>query len=608
LEFRKDIEGLRAVAVIPIVLFHAGVSELAGGFVGVDLFFVISGFLITSIIFRDMNAEEFSLWRFYSRRVVRIFPPLLVMLVIVSLVGIVNLFPVAIRDLGNSVAAAAGFVSNLYFWREIDYFATAAELHPLLHTWSLGVEEQFYLFFPLFLLMIRRFQRHRLKFWLALATLTSFAIAVWLQLDGRERTAFYTLPSRAWELGLGAMVAVGAYPRVSSQAGRNALCLAGLGAIAASLFAIRADDAFPAPGALLPCLGAVLLIAYGSDAATSRLLGSWPMRGIGRISYSLYLWHWPIIAFYRINFGISLSFAETVGLVLASLAAALMSYAIVERPFLRKFRGSRPKIVVKVGLASAAATLIASMGISANAEGWRSFDPETDRILSYSAYTQSADYRYQFRTGECFIESSNGRTLADPACLALSDTKPNMVVAGDSLAAHYWRAISLRYPDYNVIQATAPSCRTTVDPVGTSACQANANLVLGPLTDTGKVESVVLSGRWVEADLPKLVKTIALLKRKGVRVLLVGPSVEYDGDYPEVLARSMINKDPSMIADARHEQRKELSDRMSKLAAAAGVAFVSPYDIQCPEGVCETVDATGAPTHFDCCHVTFTQS
>ena len=408
---RDDIEGLRAVAIVPILLFHAGVSALAGGFVGVDIFFVISGYLITSIVLKDIAADKFSLASFYRRRIVRIFPALFAMLIVVLGWSAMRLLPVEFERLAHSAMAAMGFAANIYFWRISDYFSPDAELMPLLHTWSLGVEEQFYVVYPLFILLLMRWKPGALKPLLPALALGSLLLG-WLVAMRSPIGAFYLFPTRAWELLLGASLAAGVFPRIAAPLARQGLALAGAGLIVAGVLLVRPGSAFPVPWALLPCVGTALLIGYGEASAIGRLLSFAPIRYVGRISYSVYLWHWPIIALYRTETGIALDPTETAILVLASLGAGALSYHLVELPFMTRFRArGSSRRVVAVGLTAAAAAIGAVLVLTATAQSWRRIDPDVARIASYADYLQRPEYQYQFRRGPCF----RGEAQADLA-------------------------------------------------------------------------------------------------------------------------------------------------------------------------------------------------
>lgn len=599
---RNDIDGLRAVAIIPILLFHAGLTQLSGGFIGVDVFFVISGFLITSIISRELDAGTFSILTFYKRRVLRIFPALYVMLAAVLLVGCLVMLPNEVDPLGRSAAAASGFISNIYFWKTADYFSGSADLKPLLHTWSLGVEEQFYIFYPLLLMVVARWFRRWIALAIGLMVLGSFAVSLVLGFIG-PGAAFYLLPSRAWELGLGGLVAVGAFPKLASKTMREVAAATGLALIVAGLCFIRADGLFPAPWALLPCGGAALLIAYGDSSAIGRLLSISPLRWIGAISYSLYLLHWPIIAFYRLQTGISLTPLESLVLVLVSIAAAALSYYLVEQPMLGRYRNSQVGKALGGGTGLLAAGLAASMVVSVNADNWRAYSAESRRIMSYAHYVGTSEHTYQYRPGECFIESTGNQVFDRDRCLKRSDSKPNVVLLGDSHAAQYWRAIALRDPDKNVMQATASGCRPTLHAKGEKRCTELMKFVLGDFLRQGGVDSIILAGRWRDSDVANLVETVRYLRAKGVKVTVIGPTVEYDGEFPEILTRAMMQDGGKSVSDLRLRDRVSMDERLARLIGAEGALYVSEQAIECPQGRCMPFAPGKVPFHFDYGHM-----
>ena len=354
---RADIDGLRAVAVVPVLLFHAGFPAFAGGFVGVDVFFVISGYLITSIILDETDAGRFSIVAFYERRIRRIFPALFAMLFASSILGALVLLPDDLKNLGQSSAAAALSASNFLFWHELGYFDVAAELKPLLHTWSLAVEEQFYVVFPIALLLLLRAHKSGALLILATVALLSFVLAEW----GPSPMAFYLAPARAWELLLGALLATGAVPPPGRQWVRDSLSLLGLGLIAWSVLALSSATPFPGMAALLPTLGAALVIhaGDGGQSLAGRVLGVRPLVLAGLISYSLYLWHWPLLVFARTYVGRELSMAETLAVLALSVAVAVASWRWIERPF----RGSRPILARPKLFAAAGAAVSVTVAI-----------------------------------------------------------------------------------------------------------------------------------------------------------------------------------------------------------------------------------------------------
>ncbi len=332
--YRPDIDGLRAVAIVPVLLFHAGVGAFSGGFVGVDVFFVISGFLITGLIRHEMDSGSFSIANFYERRIRRILPALFAMMIVTAALSAWLLLPGDLADFGKSVAGTSLFASNFLFWQESGYFAPAAEETPLLHTWSLAVEEQFYILFPLFLAFVASRPGKPYVAATVAVVVPSFLLSVAGVAFARD-AAFYLAPFRAWELGLGALLALGVVRPSHDVRVRNAAALAGAAAIAWSVFQYSAGTAFPGAAALLPCVGAAAIIWAGSGG--HNLVGdalSWrPVVLVGLVSYSLYLWHWPLLALGRYYAVRDLTAVETTVVLAVAALAAVASWRYVERPF-----------------------------------------------------------------------------------------------------------------------------------------------------------------------------------------------------------------------------------------------------------------------------------
>jgi len=338
LTYRRDVDGLRAIAVVPVILFHARLGIFPGGYVGVDVFFVISGFLITSLLRAELDSGRFSIVRFYERRIARIFPALFAMVASASAAAWWLLPPDELREFGQSVTATAVFGSNIFFWLESGYFTRAAENLPLLHTWSLAVEEQYYVVFPPLLWLLARAGRRAIVQGLVALTALSLAAAIWMV--GRDaQQAFYLPHLRAWELFLGALLAYDLVPALTARPVREVVAGAGLLAIAIAIFAYGHETPFPGLAALLPCLGAAAIIHAGSGGPTltSRLLSTRVAVGIGLISYSLYLWHWPLFVLQRHYTILPPTRLESLGAIAATFLAAWLSWRYVERPF----RGKR---------------------------------------------------------------------------------------------------------------------------------------------------------------------------------------------------------------------------------------------------------------------------
>ncbi len=357
--YRADIDGLRAVAILSVVAYHFGATWLPGGFTGVDVFFVISGFVITAKLTREIAAGEFSLLGFYEGRFKRILPALSVMLAATLALGWFVLLPGDYAAAGKSAAHAAFGAGNLFFYWNTDYFDQVAELQPLLHTWSLGVEEQFYLVWPFVLAAIFKFSKRQVSTipLVGLMTVVGLAYAIWLT-NSNGKAAFYLPFPRAWELSIGALLVF--LPPINSKLVSNIAAIAGAALVAWSLFCITSNDPFPGLNALYASVGTALLVLKKKQSVVGEVLSLRPLVGTGLISYSLYLWHWPVIVFYRhYDGGAVPSVTTALALGIVSLLLSYLSYRFIEKPF-RRLRVNAAK-TVKTGLASSA--VIALTGI-----------------------------------------------------------------------------------------------------------------------------------------------------------------------------------------------------------------------------------------------------
>ncbi|MEH6386426.1 MAG: acyltransferase family protein [Pseudomonas profundi] len=354
--YRPEIDGLRAVAVVPVIFFHAGFEAMAGGFVGVDIFFVISGYLITSILYSEIQNGGFSLARFYERRVRRLYPALTLVTLFCIPFAWWWMLPSEFREFLYSIAAIQLFASNIYFWWDTDYFSTGAELTPLLHTWSLAVEEQFYLFFPLGLLLVRQLDKRLLIAGIVLAIAAGILLATRLTVT-HPSASFYLLPSRAWELLTGALLALTAqYWSSTTRWLSETLSLAGLALIVIAVFTFDAQTPFPGIYALAPVMGTALIIGFADHrTGVGKLLALPPVVLIGLMSYSAYLWHQPLFAFARIRTLNNLDTVDFLGLIVLTFVLAYLSWRYVESPF--RERRKFPRKTIFAGALAFSATL-----------------------------------------------------------------------------------------------------------------------------------------------------------------------------------------------------------------------------------------------------------
>lgn len=345
--YRKDIDGLRAIAVIAVILYHLDFYLVPGGFLGVDIFFVISGYLITQSIRADIHGNKFTIANFYIKRIRRIIPALFFIVLATIILSLYILPKSELDEFAKSVISVGTFTSNIFFWRHIDYFSVAAELKPLLHTWSLGIEEQYYIVFPIFMLLTKNSPDKQIKFWITILLVASFIVHVSPIGTNHPAANFYLPYTRFWELLIGSLLALSVNNIRFSKAYTNAISLLGLTFI---LFSIAYDTGFPGTNALFATIGTALVIYAGNgqiNFLTIALSNNY-IRYIGLISYSLYLWHWPIIALAKNSYIGEFTTAIQLSIVAITFALSALTYTFVEQPF-RKNQKPRDFLQLKTG-------------------------------------------------------------------------------------------------------------------------------------------------------------------------------------------------------------------------------------------------------------------
>ncbi len=583
MHYRRDIDGLRAVAVGSVVLFHAGLSPFGGGYVGVDVFFVISGYLITSIIAEDVRRGRFSIVSFYERRVRRIFPVLFVMLLVTAAAASILLLPRDFKEFGQSAISSTLFVSNIFFWRTSDYFAGAAHLKPLLHTWSLSVEEQFYIFFPPLLLMLHRRFGGRFVPWLALIAALTFALSA-VGAVSKPTATFFLAPTRTWELLAGSLVALGAFPVVHDRRLREALAAIGIGLISWSVATFNEQTVFPGVSALAPCLGAGLVIHAGLGGPTfvGRGLGLRPVVFLGLISYSLYLWHWPFLALSRHWAAEPLSPVMIASALVGALIASVLSWRFVEQPFRhRVVTPTRQALFGAAGVAMTAALMFGAFGHFTG--GWPA------RFPDYRPAEIAG--RQMLREGSCFLradQSPSDYAGAAPCRAGPAEGGRHVLVWGDSFAAHLMPGLGS--PDtggLSFYQYTASGCPPILGRsiANRPLCRLFNERALDQIREI-KPQVVVLAARWEfylgrSPDIAAIAATVGRIKALGAEVVLVGQGPSFDFDSPYDFG----------FRTSRTIARAHPADHLNvALARAGAAAFIDPMAVFCSGGGCELKD------------------
>ena len=637
MKYRADIDGLRTLAIVPVVLFHAGVSSMSGGFIGVDVFFVISGFLITGILFRELiETGRVSIARFYARRVRRLLPALLIVIAATLILSQFFLPPTGERQsLAISSIAALFFASNFYFWRtQTGYFAESAESLPLLHTWTLAVEEQFYIGWPIMIVLVGflafKFGKDKARWLLITITIVgilSFVLSFWLS-EARPKAAFFLVVTRAWEFAIGAILAMSLQGKLLPKSKNTGwLVIIGIAAIIYSVFMFDSATKWPGWAALVPTLGTAAIIAGGALSTKPSLmtgfLSTRPMVYVGKLSYSWYLWHWPLLA---ILHGATLGEQTTlqrIGVVILSFVLSAISYHLIETPIrIRRpgpFKTTFGSLVAGtalliLGTASATVSLAQSKKELGASPQLLAIKKAKSEDLIWPAYCNHFQYPFA------------GLSPIEACKLGQTDSPNSIMVWGDSHAHHFLPMFDEigKMVGASVISRTRGGCRPFNGPLGTVGigrtkallddCRAFNEAIaqeLKQLSDTG-TKFVVIASRWPPngEDAPimntlwesELKISIQAVLETGMKVVLISDGPAFKHSIPECLARrGIINCDISKKSILRN--RHQMIQVLTKFADNPNVSLWDPIDSLCKNETCETVNATGAVLYKDSHHL-----
>ena len=611
--YRPEVDGLRALAIIATLFFHAEIFGVTGGYVGVDLFFVISGYLITNILLIEMKEGRFSLKKFYERRCRRILPALVFVMAAVTIAAWFILLPYDFKNFGRSLAATSTFWANIFFWRQVGYFDAAAHTKPLLHCWSLSLEEQFYILFPLLLLFL--FRRFGLRLWRAIlvTAIISFAVSI-VQVKTQPSAAFYLLHTRAWEFLLGSLAAVYPYHKLPSKM-VTPLAMLGLAGIIAPMFFYSDQTTFPGLAALPPCLGAAVIIYIHQPGCQVSWVGRWlalpTLTGLGKISYSLYLWHWPLLVFPRYIYDAPLGLQGRLLALGAATVLAFISWRFVENPVRQRQVLKSPRLVFIFSILSIVVFTVGGRTIRYT-DGFPSRVPEQARM-----YALAAEDSYQvtrptpyFKTTIDGVEYEvNVWTMGPP------DRQPEMILWGDSHAG-MWRAafdrLAEQYslpglvvdhrlcpPLYNESEPgrgwTCTGFNQAVEamiaekriPEVVIATRYSPMLGLPPLATADDSESLRLDRQDVFTR--KLESILTSLNQAGARVWFMENVPEYATGAITLLTRNALAGQPVREAGYPvhfYETRNAAPRRIMEQLAGPGFRVVRMQELFCPDGWC----------------------
>jgi peptidoglycan/LPS O-acetylase OafA/YrhL len=577
-QYRPDIDGLRAIAVLLVVNFHAFPEAMAGGFIGVDIFFVISGFLITGIIAREIDHQRFSLVAFYNRRIRRIFPALIVVLFAALVLGWLWMLPAAYAQLSADVFASAAFFSNIALLMQSGYFDIESSKKPLLHLWSLGIEEQFYLFWPLILMLVARL---RLNILAAASVIGTASFVLNVALIGSTPVATFYLPfTRAWELLAGAVLACGWNGISHTGAASNLRASIGLVLIVIAAGFLDTHSAFPGWWAVLPVAGAALLLSAPAAWGARNVLASPLLVWIGLISYPLYLWHWPLLVFFGIiKFG-PLTLLERELVVGLSFALAWLTYRFVESIF----RLGRPSPLKIAGLCAAMVLISAAGGVVVQGRGFDFRLPPDIREMAEVPGQAS-----QWRVHECLLDPSRESSFAD-SCVD-RDRRPLIFVWGDSTAAALMPGLrkAQQTRDFGIAQFTSSSCipALNADVAGTPNCRAMNDKVLSLAREIGP-DIVLLHGTW-EKYFDHVVETVAALKQQtAARIVVLGAVPVWKRGLPNEVLRYFMLRDRLIPERSNRAEPDWTAAVLRAKLVPSGAEFISAWDAMCDADGCVT--------------------
>ncbi len=626
--YRADIDGIRAIAVLSVIIFHIDNSIISGGFVGVDIFFVISGYLITLHILRDLNLDRFSIVEFYRRRVKRIAPVMLVVVASVIVVSLLIQRPEDTREVAKTSVAALLSLSNVYFWlfQDSSYFAQASNEIPLLHLWSLGVEEQFYIFWPLILMGFYKALRgkHFVALFITVSAL-SFALGQYLY-PKLPSFVYYMLPTRAGELLVGALAAYVITKKAETVIPSILVELAsiiGIASILASLFYLSEDIIFPGLYAIPPTVGTALLILAGhyGNSWTKQLLMLRPLVFIGLISYSAYLWHWPLLSFARYS-ALTIDLSTGIMLFVLTISLSILSYYLVERPA-RRYNGNVIKVVSYQYVVPASVLLVLSVLVY-KSDGMFMHNNAEEYKLANDKVLPAYAYDYVCQEWEITTNEINNADCVVGEKASGKNSNPYVLLWGDSNAAHYIGILGAfaqeaNFAFKNLEHASCPPLLSDpidfVAPKRVDKCRKSLQRMTNVLND---YEVIIISSAWTSYDsrsenfLPSFFKTVEALRRNNKSVILLGKIPHIDGYDRVCRGKAIINP---YIKCSDHDKTKLaeniaiVNTRLREFASTIeGVEYFDVVDYICSDGLCSAYDVNGLPLYYDSSHLSMPAS
>lgn len=601
--FRLDIQGLRAIAVLSVVIFHINPILLSGGYIGVDIFFVISGYLIMGFIWRDLKQEKFTLLNFYTKRVYRLFPALFVTVLLSSIAAYFILLPSESEIYLKSMVSTLVYFSNFYFYTEANYFNDAMTFYPLLHTWSLSVEEQFYMLFPLILMVIYRKKMKQVWSILVLLGLLSLMLSQWY-VNEDASFAFFSSPTRFFQFIIGGLIAIYLQKYEAIKKGSDIGVLLGLGIIFYTLYFYTEKTLFPGINALLPSFGAGFVIYFGINARYTKLfLENRIINLIGNASYSIYLWHWPLLVFYKLKWSPSLSVKEQMMLLLTSILMGIVSWYFIENKF-RKTNKKHVslKSILKVVSISLLMAILTVFIFSYHPSKTLRYQKKAAQYLKFNTDT--------FRAGTCFLTSkyNDVKFYDKKECVAYQEGKTNYLLLGDSHAAHFYSALAhVMKEDETLTQITTSGCNPLLPYRGAKRCVGLNKWAYEELIREKHFDVIVLSALWFNIHKKDFQYSLSKLAKYTDKLVVFGPSMSYKQPLPRLLLNLKKGEDSRQIYKSAGLYDKLASmDHMLQgyVGKMDHVKYISILDTVCNKKGCKTITPDGTPINFDDSHLT----
>lgn len=598
--YRPDVDGLRAIAVLVVILFHFGMDSFQGGFIGVDVFFVISGYLITRLIIKDLEAGTFTFGKFYSRRARRLFPAFFAVLLICFISAFTLFSPQHMERFSGALFYALLSISNIYFWMESGYFDLDSAVKPLLHTWSLSVEEQFYLFWPVLTLLLAKYTTFGTRiFVIASLSLLTLLCAESI-LTNHAQSAFYLTPFRIYEFGIGALLVFVKRHAISNTV-KEFLAFAGFSLLAFSTLYFSNSTRFPGINALYPCLGTALLLISGDSKYLGAVLRTKIMVRLGLISYSAYLIHWPLYVFYVYSMPGELSSTAMTLLLISTLLLAELLYRFVETPF--RLSRSQTKNTGDRGFLISCFCMALILSVpSALAwlqNGWNWRAPGEIQALTKLGDKPTQLDAEAWGINSCYIGGIGGSFAKTNEvfpdnfdvrnCFAMDDEKPNVMLIGDSTAAHLIYGLRRQFPEIRFIQATASSCRPIINWSTKHRCNDLVDFALFKYLPKyqDSISAVIFAGRWYgdEFTIKRLAQTVKRVKRdnRKVDLIVLGDQLEYTEGISSLASKYGRLSGLNHFLEENRSRYEENSNPSIEEQVAQWATFEDFHDYLCQE-------------------------